>query len=268
MSTTWLHSRTPWTARVHRAEELAERNPWSKQVLGFYSLLLAFQKTIYERVTVGPASKSAEFLPSLDLDRAARELPELAEIVSAYGPVTLAKNAARWHGSSFQQNRDLLEQWLFAAEIPDGTGAFFARVLLQPQAERLVELGNFLPQSMAENRCPYCGSRPQLAVLRPEGDGAKRMLLCSLCSSEWAFRRILCPECGEENHEKLPRYSAVGIPAVRVEACETCRHYQKSVDLTLDGLAVPVVDEIAAAPLDLWAAEHDYRKIQANIVGF
>jgi FdhE protein len=94
------------------------------------------------------------------------------------------------------------------------------------------------------------------------------MLLCSLCSSEWAFRRILCPECGEENHEKLPRYSAVGIPAVRVEACETCRHYQKSVDLTLDGLAVPVVDEIAAAPLDLWAAEHDYRKIQANIVGF
>ncbi len=86
--------------------------------------------------------------------------------------------------------------------------------------------------------------------------------------SEWEFRRILCPACGEEDHEKLPRYTAEGISAVRVEACDTCNRYLKSVDLTVDGHAVPVVDEIATAPLDLWAAEHDYRKIQLNLVGF
>ena len=105
-------------------------------------------------------------------------------------------------------------------------------------------------------------------MIRPEGDGGKRSLLCSFCQSEWEFRRILCPTCGEVDHEKLPRYSAEGIAAVRVEACDTCKRYLKSIDMTVDGLAVPVADEIATAPLDLWAAEHDYRKIQLNLMGF
>jgi formate dehydrogenase maturation protein FdhE len=70
------------------------------------------------------------------------------------------------------------------------------------------------------------------------------------------------------NHEKLPRYSAEGIAAVRVEACDTCKSYLKSVDLTVDGFAVPEVDEVATTPLDLWAAERDYRKIHLNVMGF
>ena len=59
----------------------------------------------------------------------------------------------------------------------------------------------------------------------------------------------------------------VRLPHVRVEACDTCKRYLKSVDLTTNGLAVPVVDEIAAAPLDLWAAEHGYQKIELNLLG-
>ena len=107
-----------------------------------------------------------------------------------------------------------------------------------------------------------------MAVIRQEGDGGKRMLLCSLCHTEWEFRRILCPSCGEENHEKLPRYTAEGIPAVRVEACDTCKVYLKSVDLTVDGFAVPLVDEVATAPLDLWASDHGYHKLLPNVMGF
>jgi len=78
---------------------------------------------------------------------------------------------------------------------------------------------------------------------------------------------VLCPNCAEENHTRLPRFSAEDFPHVRVEACDTCKHYLKSVDLTLNGLAVPLVDEIAAAPLDLWAAEHGYEKIELNLMG-
>jgi FdhE protein len=162
----------------------------------------------------------------------------------------------------------MLEQWLVASDAPQDSNAFFARVLLQPQAEFLAQAGDAHPPRLAGNKCPRCGSYPQLAVIRPEGDGGKRSLLCSFCQSEWEFRRILCPACEEEHNEKLPRYSAEGIAAVRVEACDTCKFYLKSVDMTVDGLAVPVVDEIATAPLDLWAAERDYRKIQANIMGF
>jgi formate dehydrogenase maturation protein FdhE len=38
------------------------------------------------------------------------------------------------------------------------------------------------------------------------------------------------------------------------------------VDLTRNGLADPVVDEIASIPLDLWAQEHGYAKLQVNLM--
>ena len=41
----------------------------------------------------------------------------------------------------------------------------------------------------------------------------------------------------------------------------------KGIDLTRFGLAMPLVDELYAAPLDLWAREHGYTKIELNLVG-
>lgn len=78
---------------------------------------------------------------------------------------------------------------------------------------------------------------------------------------------MLCPACGKVDYQKLPRYSADDTPAVRVEACDTCKSYLKSVDMTVEGLAVPLVDEIAAASLDLWAVDHGYTKTHQSIVG-
>jgi formate dehydrogenase maturation protein FdhE len=54
---------------------------------------------------------------------------------------------------------------------------------------------------------------------------------------------------------------------MKVEACDTCKTYIKTVDLSTNGLAVPLVDEIAAAPLDLWARERRYSKIELNLMG-
>jgi formate dehydrogenase maturation protein FdhE len=62
-------------------------------------------------------------------------------------------------------------------------------------------------------------------------------------------------------------YSAEEFSHVRVEACDTCRYYIKTVNLTKDGRAVPVVDELATIPLNLWATEHGYVKLQNNLLG-
>jgi formate dehydrogenase maturation protein FdhE len=78
----------------------------------------------------------------------------------------------------------------------------------------------------------------------------------------------LCPTCGEVDCQKLPRFAADDLSWVRVEACDTCHFYIKSIDMTVEGLAVPIVDEIATAPLDLWAADHGYKKTQQNLLGF
>lgn len=271
MATAWSQGRATWSGRINRAAELAESNPWAREVIDFYGHILQFQEAIYERTqlkNVPTLTTETGLREAVDFDDAERGFPELVALVQAHGPARLAEQASRLRDFPSSEIRSQLERFIATTDYSEDGGSLFARILLQPQAEWLAQARGPQSQRIAGNLCPQCESKPQLAVIRPEGDGGKRILLCSLCQSEWEFRRILCPACGEENHEKLPRYSAEGIPAVRVEACDTCRHYLKSVDRTIDGLAVPVVDEIATAPLDLWAAEHDYRKIQLNLMGF
>jgi len=114
---------------------------------------------------------------------------------------------------------------------------------------------------------PCTEHQPLCAVLRPEGEGAKRFLLCAVCSHEWEFNRIRCPACGNEDKDTLPVFTAEQFPHIRVEACDACHTYLKSIDLTKNGLAVPEVDEIASVSLDLWAAEHSYTKLHPNLLG-
>ena len=264
----WIGDRASWTRRIERAAELAGRNPWAKEVLDFYGRILEFQKGIFESRPENSGNTEVEFRSALDLNEAQKNIHALLTLVKQCGPAKLAEEAGQLQGMSDSEFRVHLSEYLLAPDSPPNGTTFFSRVLLQPQAEQLAEARGPKTQVVAGNRCPYCDSRPQLAVIRPEGNGGKRMLLCSLCQSEWDFRRILCPICGETNHEKLPRYTAEGMAVVCVECCDTCRGYLKSIDMTVDGLAVPVVDEIATAPLDLWAAEREYHKLQPNLMGF
>jgi len=188
------------------------------------------------------------------------------ELIERNGTAKLKQDARELADLSPDQQRRVIKEFL--ASPQEEPHSFFARALFQPYAEWLAAAYLPQPPGSAGSVCPICGGRPQVAVLRPEGDGGKRFLLCSFCLTEWEFRRVLCPTCGEENHQKLPRYSADGLDGIRVEACDTCQFYLKSVDLTVDGLAVPLVDEVATVPLDLWATEHGYKKIEANLMGF
>ena len=81
------------------------------------------------------------------------------------------------------------------------------------------------------------------------------------------MRRVLCAHCGEEDERRLGYFHAPDFDHVRVDACETCRQYIKTVDLTKLGLAVPLVDEVASAVLDLWARERGYTKVTPNLIG-
>jgi FdhE protein len=117
------------------------------------------------------------------------------------------------------------------------------------------------------HECPLCGGRPLLGVLRLEGDGGKRRMMCSFCLQEWDYRRIFCPACGETDEKKLPVYVAEQFPHIRVEICETCKVYVRTIDLTKDGNAVPLVDDLAAIPLSLWAQEHGYTHLHPNLLG-
>ncbi|MGO9270460.1 MAG: formate dehydrogenase accessory protein FdhE [Terriglobia bacterium] len=144
---------------------------------------------------------------------------------------------------------------------------FTALALLQPYAEYLAHRADVPAPAVRRPVCPFCGSKPVAGVLRPEGEGAKRSLVCSFCYTEWDYLRIACPACEESRDDKMCVYTASQFELVRVEACETCRTYIKTVDLTKNGLAIPEVDELAAIPLTLWANDKGYAKISRNIFG-
>ena len=259
-----------WGKRIERAIDLAGQYPSAAEILAFYSRILEFQKALYDGISSRPAQgRDGAFRERLDVDMAMQQLPALLSLVHKSGPSKLAQEAVEISGASAEQQRQMLRDFLEETE-GDGkeTESFFARVLLQPQAEHLAAIPAAELAGFAGSVCPVCSAKPQVAVLRPEGDGGKRFLVCSFCLTEWEFRRILCPICGEVDHQKLPRYSAAGIAAVRVEACDSCKYYLKSVDMTVDGHAVPVVDEVATAPLDVWAIEHGFNKISLNLMGF
>jgi FdhE protein len=259
-----------WSRRIERAFDLAVRHPGTAEVLNFYRRVLEFQKDLYERATARSApAPDGPFRERLDVGIAMQQLPALLSLVRGNGPSKLAQEATDLSKDSSERARQALKDFLKAPDADDdGRYAFFARVLLQPLAEHLAAIPAATLAGFSGMVCPVCDAKPQVAVLRPEGDGGKRFLVCSFCMTEWEFRRVLCPVCGQEDHTKLPRYTAEGISAVRVEACETCHFYLKSVDLTVDGHAVPVVDEVATASLDLWAMENGFQKIRRNLMGF
>jgi len=259
-----------WGKRIERAIDLTERYPSTAEVLTFYRRILEFQKTLHDGISSRPPpGRDGPFRERLDVDTAMRQLSALLALVQKNGPSKLAQEAAEISRGSSEQQRQMLRDFLAATDADDaGPNAFFARVLFQPLAECLAVAHGTRLEGFSGSVCPVCGAKPQVAVLRPEGDGGKRFLVCSFCLTEWEFRRILCPLCGEVDYQKLPRYSAEDLAAVRVEACDTCKYYLKSVDMTVDGHAVPVVDEVATAPLDVWAIQHGYTKIALNIMGF
>jgi formate dehydrogenase maturation protein FdhE len=150
---------------------------------------------------------------------------------------------------------------------PTAFDQFFSRAFLEPYAEYLGQQSPSVTLLVTATRCPLCNSRPYMGVLRTEGDSGKRFLVCSFCNQEWEFRRILCPHCGESAEPKLPVYVPEQFPHLRVEACDTCHTYLRTVDLTKNGHAVPVVDDLAALPLTLWADSHHYSRPHPNLLG-
>jgi FdhE protein len=143
---------------------------------------------------------------------------------------------------------------------------FFAKALMQPYARWRSELEAGTHSGSEGRRCPHCNGAPQAAVL-DTGDGGPRHLLCATCLTLWPYRRVLCPSCGEEQEKQLAYFRSPELDHVRIDACESCGRYLKTIDRGRLGLAVPLVDEVAAVALDVWAREHGYEKIELNLVG-
>ena len=260
-----------WQRRIARAEELGAQYSFAREILRFYLVIARFQENFYEELGRWFGADRVELEPF------ARPLhPELTNrfesflsVVEQNGPDQLREAARELRDGGDDSHFQLLTVFWNGTDtgpLPPGPHDFFARAFLQPYAAGIRSRSSVRWSGPTPYRCPFCKRKPGLGVLRPLGDGGQRSLVCSFCLAEWEFRRIVCPGCGEENHAKLPVYTAEELKHVRVEGCDSCRSYIKTVDLTKSGLAEPIVDEMASIPLDLWAQKQGYAKLQCNLL--
>jgi len=276
-----------WDARIRRAEDLASKHPFASEGLIFYRTVARAQKQLYARMEAARgadmhARPQGALRQEFDSSLLLPLFPSFLSQIEACAPGPVAQAARELAAASPSRWQELLFGfWHDAPDAADETGApaandsyaaspaeeLIAWTFLQPYAEYLADHTRQYPIHATPSHCPVCGTKPQVGVLRPEGDGAKRSLICALCAHEWEYRRLVCPSCGEENPYKLAVYSAEEFGHVRVEACDSCHSYIKTVDLSKNGLALPVVDELATIPLNLWATEHGYTKLQTNLLG-
>ncbi len=224
------------TMRAARARLLAERYPASREILTFYAGIAEWQDTAAERITT--------------LEDLSGIFPSLRDLVSHTGPQALAEA-----GGAINAGALIHDYWESSQEF--STLEFFARALVQPYAMRL-------PSGVD---CPWCRRPPQVGCLTPRGEGLAFEVVCALCCRRRAFPRTRCPGCGEANEEKIATFSAPEFPHIRLQACDTCGGYLLIVDLSRDPAAIPEVDELAGLPLDLWARDRGYHKLQPNLAG-
>jgi FdhE protein len=264
-----------WQRGIERASELEQQFPFAAEILRFYIPVARFQQRLYRELNADiiqggqadstPSSNPfAEELPK----NIVRTFSNFISVVEENGTTPLREFAHELRALGAEEHYRTLAEFWHGTEgggTPNFT-EFFARAFLQPYAVEVRLRSDLKWNGPVPFACPFCKRKPALGVLRPLGDGGQRSLVCSLCLAEWEFRRIVCPACGEEDHKKLPVYSAEELKHVRVDACESCRSYIKVVDMTKSGRSEPIVDEIASIPLDVWARKQGYAKLQLNLM--
>jgi len=171
-----------------------------------------------------------------------------------------------WLDDKRQQIEALALEYLHEGRVREGEEAgldgnllaFIFNNVLRPflRAEAQA-LARWVDDSMwYRGRCPICGGEPDLAALG-RGSGQRR-LLCSRCDSEWAFQRIGCPFCGNDDPRRLAYYPS-DDQIYRLSVCEQCRRYLKTVDLRqVAGERLLPVERILTAAMDLAALDAGY----------
>ena len=252
---------------AERAEALAEDAAVAAEPLRFAAGLYRVQGEVAGAIQALHAARPLSGRLETDAARLVEPLRAIHRHAAEVGPGGLAEVARERLGESPEVAQARLGVYWNGSR--DEREDFLSRAALRPYVEVLVRNQVTVDRPKPERACPHCGGQPWVAARRspPSTHGALRLLLCALCGSEWTVNRIVCPACGESDPDHLPAFSTERYPAVRIEGCETCHRYVKSIDLTLDGRAIPEVDDLLSVGMDLWAGEQGFTRIEPGLAG-
>jgi hypothetical protein len=244
-----------WSANLARAEKLnaGTANPLLTRYIELVSLQTRLCSILVESLEVLQTDPDRSLLSYFN-GEALR--PLLA--VAAYEVAPMGQTEPA--GGSLERLEDLWNQ----VEEFDYPRDFAARLVLEVYATGLARLTHKQIETTPD-RCPHCGFPILCSIAREEGMGRRRSVVCSICSSEWPAPRLGCLHCGEQGASKLPVFNFDVWPHIRVEACDACGGYLKSIDMTKDAAALSVPDDIASSAINIWAFEQGYKGIGRHL---
>ncbi len=211
-----------------------------------------------------------DFLPLLE-KYGAFDGEEIARFAAGKAGANLAELAR----SILSKDLSILKSWskryLVGTDFALFVGLNLTQALLELYGQKLKD--RIDQEGWLKGICPVCGSRPSTQRLRR--DDGRRMLRCSLCASEWHFKRIMCPFCENEDYNTLRYFfvdesSPIDKPAFRVDVCDKCKSYIK----TLDERKLPesekpdlYVENLSTLYLDMLAQRDGYKSPTYWMIG-
>jgi FdhE protein len=275
-----------------RVELMIKERPSHKEVLEFFKDVVTEQYMIKSKVKTAPLQIEEEDLKAkikegfplvekgaltLDVPLSTRLFKRLCKIMSRNKKSS--QDAERITKALRKKEIDLLE--LFKqADSPDGKFIttlseklgvkkdvllFLARESIKPIFELYAnELKKYVDQERWwKGYCPICGSEPFMAEIKNEGgaEGA-RFLVCSSCGYEWRFKRLQCPFCEHEEPKGYKYfYTEKEGKAYRVDVCEKCKRYIKTVDVQeLGEDIIPLIEDAGTLHLDILAQKEGFTR--------
>ena len=143
----------------------------------------------------------------------------------------------------------------------------YRKAFLINLAKELNGVGDVVNKHWENSFCPVCGSLPSIGILGGDRDGGMS-LVCCLCETQWDFRRLHCPFCGNDNQNDLGYLCSETDEGYRVNYCNKCKFYLKVVDIRKKGNVYSYpVEDILTLPLDILAQEKGYKRLVPNPLG-
>jgi FdhE protein len=115
-----------------------------------------------------------------------------------------------------------------------------------------------------EGRCPVCSAQPVVSSLTKEGH---RQVFCSFCGTVGYYRHLGCPACLSKDTFKVDVLKSEGEEGFRIDACDDCGSYLKTVDAGMPSTMTPDIVDLISLPQDFAAQAKKYVRLSPNPIG-
>jgi FdhE protein len=274
----------------NRIEQLKKKRPGYGEILDFYQKVKEAQDSIKASLKIDPVQLKKEWKEllakegfsliqkedfPLDIEASVKLFQALCQIGKEVNP-HMAEQVGKIKEILANKRIDLkklLKEGVKEQRIEQIADEFGLDIkvfsfLIQSSIKPSIEAGmeqlhsELDPETWLKGYCPVCGSLPSLSLLKEET--GKRYLLCSYCGYQWRIDRLFCPFCDNREQESLHYLFAEGEEAYRIDLCDKCHQYIKTIDYRNLEESDPVLEDLATLHLDILASQKGYKRPVPN----